>query len=368
MLARLRTFVLLGLILTLSGCSSLPYYAQAISGQMEIWRAEVPLEQAIDDSQLDQRTRETLKLIVEARDFAYSQLGFPDNGSYRSFANLNREYVVWNVVVAPRYSLEPKQSCFVVVGCFAYRGYFSESHAREFARGEQQVGNDIYVGGVSAYSTTGWFKDPVLSTMLNTSAEQLIETLFHELAHEWLYIKDDTSFNESYAVVVAEYSLKRWQQRRGIGISTIDGWARQQAILAIIAKTRDRLEALYANETDPDLLASGKALTFAELERDYRALKNRWSGYDGFDNWMLEPWNNAKLASVATYQDWVPFMRQLLALEDHDLVRFRARIAALGAQPAESRQACLNGYSDRGRYGARCPQEYRLAGRDAALP
>ncbi len=356
--AACRLALAMALTAFVAGCGSVPYYAQAIGGQLEIWRLRVPIDDAINDESVDQETRRRLELVRDARAFAHQALGLPDNGSYRHFADIGREYVVWNVFVAPRFGLEPKQSCFLFAGCFSYRGYFSKSSAEAYAREHRQLGLDVYIGGVSAYSTLGWFDDPVLSTLLHYDDEQLVETLFHELAHEWLYVKGDTSFNESFAVVVAEHGLSTWLRNQGQAPAR-HSWNRYQQILKMVLAARDQLEVLYGSKYSDGQMSERKASVFRTMHGHYARLKAEWGGYSGYDRWMEQPWNNAKLASVSTYSDWVPYLRAILMQQHQDLMRFGESVADLGQLPSATRQVCLSGFTEQ-HYSSPCPDRFRV--------
>ena len=207
-IARLLTIA--GAVLPLSGC----YLLQAAGGQMEISAKREPIAEVIADAATPPQLRARLEYVANARDFASRELGLPDNESYRSYADLDRPYVVWNVFAAPEFSVEPRRWCFPIAGCVVYRGYFSEEAAQHYASRLRRRGDDAAVGGVAAYSTLGHFKDPVLSTMLGWSDAQLAATLFHELAHQVVYVPGDSEFNESFATVVEEAGLERWLTER----------------------------------------------------------------------------------------------------------------------------------------------------------
>src|SRR4051812_10885006 len=195
---------------SLCGC----YLIQAATGQMQIVSKRQPIAEVIRDPATSEKLKARLEYVAAARDFASRELGLPDNESYRSYADLGRPYVVWNVFAAPEFSVEPRQWCFPIAGCVVYRGYFSEAAAQRYARKLRRRGDDVAVGGVAAYSTLGHFKDPVLSTMLGWSDAQLAATLFHELAHQVVYVPGDSQFNESFATVVEEAGLERWLAAR----------------------------------------------------------------------------------------------------------------------------------------------------------
>src|SRR3954465_2418144 len=235
-------------LLLLGGCETLSYYKQAIGGQLEILHAARPIDTWLADPGTPAALRERLQLAQRIRGFASTQLALPDNASYASYAELGRAYVVWNVFAAPRLSVEPKKECFPFTGCVSYRGFFSEEDARRHVEGLQAEGYDVYVGGVVAYSTLGWFNDPLLSTFIRYPEAQLARLVFHELAHQVVYAHDDTAFNESFAVAVEEEGVKRWLQAEGRVAELEDfhaSQARRQKFAADVKDTITNLAAVY---------------------------------------------------------------------------------------------------------------------------
>ncbi len=283
-----------------------------------------------------------------ARVFAHTRMALPDNGSYRDYVELERDYVVWNVFAAGALSLDPQQSCFVIVGCLSYRGYFSRQAAQAHADRLRAAGYDVYVGGVSAYSTLGWFDDPVLSTILAYDDLRLVEILFHELAHQQLYVKNDTTFNESFAVAIAGAGLEAWLAADGRSpTAALEAQRRETELMALLMDTRAALERLYASAVPSAEKHAGKARLFAELDTAYTSLKATWGGNDEYDRWMAEPWNNAKISSIATYNDYVPAFRALLASVDGDFARAYADAAALAVLQPPARRRCSKTTSNR---------------------
>lgn len=321
-------------ILLLVAFAAVPgcYYAQAVRGQFDVLKRRTPVEEVIADPATDPALAARLATLADARDFATRELMLPDNGSYRSYADLERDYVVWNVIAAPEFSLEAKTWCYLFVGCLAYRGYFDEAGARRTAARLRDDGYDVYVGGVAAYSTLGRFADPILNTMLSRDDAELVALLFHELAHQRLYLDDDTAFNESFATAVAEIGLARWLEARGEPAVAAEWSERQRraaARLELIDETRERLRALYAQPLPAATLRERKAEAFAALER---ALDARGEG-----NWPGELFNNAWLASVALYRGNVPAFRALYADCGRELGCFYAEVEKLGELGAAER-------------------------------
>jgi len=330
------------LSVTLGGCATLSYYGQAVTGQWDLMRRRIPLDELIDAAGTETELRRKLILVASAREFATRELNLPDNGSYRSYADLERNYVVWNVFAAPELSLEPVSSCYLFVGCLSYRGFFNEDRARRFGADLSAAGNDVFVGGVAAYSTLGWFDDPVLNTMLVWDDIRIIEVIFHELAHQLIYAEDDTVFNESFATALARVGVERWlAQNNRVDEHTAENDERQNQFFELLLGYRGKLETVYSGMENNDLKRAAKKRLFDELLDRYRELKATWNNYNGYDDWMAEDLNNAKLASIATYHDYVPAFRSILDKVDNDLNRFYASVEALLSWSIEQRKQCL---------------------------
>jgi len=343
MLLDVRIFALL-LLLPLSGCGSL-YLAQAAAGQWGVMAAREPIETVVADPATPQELRARLEQVMAAREFASRELALPDNASYRQYAALDRPYVVWNVVAVPEFAIEPKEWCFPIAGCIAYRGYFSEQRARNYALTLESRGYDVVVGGVAAYSTLGRFADPVLSTMMGYGDAQLVGVIFHELAHQVVYVAGDSAFNEAFAVAVEQEGLARWLAWRG-ELGQLDAWRRSRAaqtqLAALFATHRELLQRLYASDLDAPAMRERKRAILAGLAAEVRALEARSGmriGYGHIDAGL----NNAHLASVATYFDCVPGFERLLAAQGGDLPRFYAAVKALAREPLAARHAAVCG-------------------------
>jgi predicted aminopeptidase len=268
----------------------------------------------------------------------------PDNGSYRSYADVKRSYVVWNVVAAPEFSVEPKRWCFPIAGCVAYRGYFTEARARNFANSLRAQGFDVFVGGVPAYSTLGKFADPVLNTMLDYGDSELAAIIFHELSHQLIYAAGDSEFNEAFAVTVEQAGLERWLKLRGRE-DELQRYKsrrqRQQQFLALFTRTRGKLAALYAQKLPPETMRERKRAVFATLESDIRDLEKQLGARSPYRDWMAQGLNNSHLASVATYFDCMPGFERLLAVNNGDLPAFYAAVRELARKPRAERHAQL---------------------------
>jgi len=334
----------------LAGCSAIEFYWQGITGQVDLLARAKPMGEIIETTP-DPALKARLERVRTIRAFASRELALPDNRSYTTYADLGRPFVVWNVFAAPELSLSPRQWCFPVAGCVAYRGYFAEGDARAEAARLAEAGDDVHLGGVPAYSTLGYFDDPVLSTFIRFREVELARLVFHELAHQVVYVKDDTSFNESFATAVEEAGLERWlaaerATRGAAAVAELEADAARGRRIraefrAMIAATRERLAALYAGTASDDEKRAGKAAAFAAMRAEYERQKAASDGFPAFDRWFAGGANNAGIAAAGLYADRVPQFRALLAAENGDLSRFYDRVKALAALPAADREPAL---------------------------
>jgi predicted aminopeptidase len=340
MLTKFCTWALLAACLLLQGC----YVAQAARGQMQIVNAREPIKQVLDDPATPGDLKARLETVRAAREFASRELGLPDNDSYTTYADLKREYVVWNVVASPEFSVDPREWCFPVVGCVAYRGYFKEAKARKFAAKLRGEGFDTVVEGVPAYSTLGKFKDPILNTMLGYGDDELASMIFHELAHQVIYIPDDTSFNEAFAVTVEREGLSRWLAARGRPEDLtrhLRRRERQEAAMRIVKRHRDQLAAIYSSGAPADEMRARKQAEFATLVAELKALDAQYGVQSALATELEAAPNNARLASLATYYDCVPGFERVLQENQRDLPRFYEAVRKLAELPKETRHAQL---------------------------
>jgi predicted aminopeptidase len=339
-----RPFALLLLITVLSGCASPLYYAQAISGQLEILAKRRPVEEVFADPATPPEIRHQLELVQRLREFASRELLLPDNRSYRTYADLERPFAVWDVFAAPELSLEPKHWCFIVAGCVSYRGYFARDKAEQFAASLKQKGYDIYVGGVPAYSTLGWFNDPLLNTFIHRSEAELAGLLFHELAHQKIYVSGDSAFNESFATVIELEGVKRWFQQSG-NAKEAEAYRqkiqRREEFTALVLRHRAPLAKIYASNLSEAEKRAAKVRVFEELRNDYAKLKTGWNGYPAFDNWFTQDLNNAHLVAIGLYSQYVAAIQVLLAQHGGDLASFYREVEKLAQLPPDERAVAL---------------------------
>ena len=310
-------------VLLVVGCQSLSYYTQAIGGHLKVMANARPIDDWLADPATDAQLRERLETARRIRAFASKQLGLPDNGSYLAYADLNRPAVVWNVFAASAFSVEPKAECFPFAGCVSYRGFYSEAEARRHADKLREDGYDVYVGGVPAYSTLGWFDDPLLSTFIRYPDAQLARLVFHELSHQLVYAKGDTTFNESFAVTVEQEGVRRWLAAEGRTGELEEFRAtqeRRREFAQRVKQTRERLAVVYRTSESQQNMLEQKRGEWQRLRQSYPGIP-------------AEP-NNAFLASIAAYTELVPAFEQLLA-ESGSLEAFYRRTKALATKPAE---------------------------------
>jgi predicted aminopeptidase len=332
--------IVLGLAVPIAGC----YELQAMSGQFSLLHKREPIPKVIANPATPQTLRSQLQAVSSIRDFASRELGLPDNGSYRSYADTGRSYVVWTVFAAPEFSVEPKCWCYPVIGCVAYRGYFAERNARKLAERLRAAGYDVDVHGAAAYSTLGAFDDPVLNTMLGWGDVDLAGVVFHELTHQLLYVRGDASFNESLAMLVEEEGVRRWLLAQDREHDFAGYSARLQLyaqVTGILLDSRAELRTLYASATDRATMQAGKREIFANLQREYHRRRAAWSADMGFDAWFDAGLNNAQLASIATYESCLPGLKRELAALHGDLPAFYQRMRVLAKMPAARRDALV---------------------------
>ena len=359
----LAALCLLALAACVASCGTLGFYGQAIKGQYQIVAHQKPIEKLIADPQTPARLKEQLELVQRLRVFAEKELRLPVNGHYRKYADLHRPYVVWNVEAAPQFSMQPKSWRYPLVGRLDYRGYFSETGATNYARSVAAQGYDVYVQGVAAYSTLGWFTDPVLNTFIDSEEPQLAEVIFHELSHQRLFAPSDTDFNEAFATTVGQEGARRWllaQANTNLCGQYLLSLRRNGQFVRLVLDARIRLEKVYGDTRDregkvkaaanlpapADQLLDAKRAVFDDLRHDYARLKAGWDGWAGYEAWFAGELNNARLNSVASYYDLVPGFEQLLRVCDGDFETFFQSAERLSKMPKPKRHQWLEDLSN----------------------
>lgn len=330
-------------VFALGGCAQLNYFVQAAHGQFSLLSEAKPIDEWLTNPATEDKLKTKLGAVRDIHRFAINELQLPDNGSYQTYADLKRQYVMWNVVATPEFSLEPVKWCFPIAGCVNYRGYYNKADAEAYAAELRREGYDVDVSGVPAYSTLGWFRDPVLSTFIGHPEAELARLIFHEMAHQVVYVAGDSSFNESFATAVEEVGIELWVARKG-DEKLREGYAaykhRKQDFLQLLLKHRHALKASYENKTSVEDKRREKSRIFSSLKSDYELLKSSWGGYRGYDRWFAEPLSNAHLSSVATYHDHVPAFRSMLA-RHNTLGQFYEAVRALSRLDQSERQVRL---------------------------
>ncbi len=327
----------------LTGCATLAWYGQAVNGQLDLLSRREHIADLIANPDTDEGLRRRLELVLQIRRYAQQELALPDSRSFRHYADLERPAAVWNVIAAPRFSVEPKTWCYPIAGCVAYRGYFDRERAQAAAQRLAGEGFDVTLTPAVAYSTLGWFADPVLNTMMGWSDARLAGFLLHELSHEKLYVAGDSAFNEAYASLVEREGVKRWLDQQN-DPDLLAQWTRSEAFRADLVKqlllTRQRLSTLYASDLDATTMAAAKADAFRRSQKAIGELADEYA-IDQLAGWLSRPLNNADLALVATYEAGVEAFAGLLAECDQDWNCFHRRSASIAAQGASARQTFL---------------------------
>ena len=321
------------------------YLWQATRGHLSIWWSARPVDGVLADPATRPLLRDQLELARRIRRFAVTSLGLPDNGSFTRYAQLDRPHVVWNVQAAPELSLEPIRWCFPVAGCVAYRGYYRREEAEAFAEGLRAEGLDVQVAGVSAYSTLGWFDDLLLSTFIHQPEPDLAQLIFHELAHQVVWVPGDTRFNESFATAVELIGVERWLAHAAVDPAVHADWLarreRRARVLALLAETAGRLRALYGSALPDEQKREGRRQAFSDLRAAFAALRAQSPEFSAWDRWFAQPLGNAHLMSVGLYHDLVPAFMAIYRQHQENLPRFYEAVRALGALAPDERAARL---------------------------
>jgi len=333
------------LLLALQGCTGISYYAQSVNGHVRLLSARQNVEKLIDDPSQPRDLRAEMAAARDIRRYATEELALPDNDSYRTYVDTQRDYVTVAVFAAPEFSLTAQTWCFPVFGCVPYRGYFSKEAALKFATETREQGLDVYVSGITAYSTLGWFSDPLLNTMFTEDETYLAGLVFHELAHQRFYVRNDTAFNEAFAVAVETTGVRKWLTDRNdaAGLRRYEaGRTREAEFVALLGEAREELRAVYGGPGSEEEKRAAKAAAIERLRARYRRLRNgRWGGYDRYDGWFDGPINNAKLAASGFYNDLVPAFEQLFEVCSGSYPKFYAAVERLGALDRAQRHDAL---------------------------
>jgi predicted aminopeptidase len=342
--AKLVTLAMMGLLSC--ACGSLRYYGQAVRGQAALVLHRQPVDEVLRDPATDASLAARLRLAQQARIFAVQHLDLPDNRSYTGYVDLHRPYVVWNVFATPPFSVEATLQCFPIAGCVAYRGWFSEAGAKADAARKRAHGDDVWVGGVPAYSTLGWFADPILSSMLSWDDDELDGTIFHELAHQLVYAKGDTAFNESFATFVQTEGLREWRLSRGLPTLPDRAGVMEKGFTHLVLDLRARLKSLYASGVDRHAMALGKQHEIEAFRRRYAQWRdNHWPNDHRYDAWVSRPINNARLLPFGLYDRWTPAFAVVFRQAACRWSAFYKSVRQLAREPAARRDQALQALS-----------------------
>jgi predicted aminopeptidase len=332
-----RLLILVSCLL-LGGCASLRYYAHVAHGQASLLAHRRPIARVVRDPATDPQLARRLRLAGQARQFASTRLDLPRNRSYTSYVELHRPYVAWNVFATPPYSVEAVPQCFPIAGCVAYRGYFDLARAKARAAQLEAQGDDVWIGPVPAYSTLGWFADPIVSSMLRWDDDELAGTIFHELAHQKLYVKGDTAFNESFASFVEQEGVREWRQARGLPPPDPRGQAMERDFTRLVLDLRKHLGELYAGSHDEAVLERGKQAQVEAFRRRYAQWRDsRWPGDHRYDAWVQAPINNARLLPFGLYDRWTGAFAVLFERAGRRWGAFYAAVSELAGEPEPGR-------------------------------
>jgi predicted aminopeptidase len=333
------------LVLCLCGCSAPGYYLQVLAGQRSLMKSRQDIHTLLNDPSTPPELAERLESAERIKAFAQDQLGLPVDGSYSTYVDVKGEALVWNVVATGEFSLAPKKWCFPVAGCVPYRGFFEQQKARESADRLSRKGMDVLVSPAAAYSSLGWFSDPLLSTMFSASGTRLAGYLFHELAHQRLYVKNDSAFNESYASFVEDAGVRAWlafNQEQ----DELQSWLRLQAVgkdfSGLVRKTRADLAGLFAGGGSETDMRARKTEILAEFEQAWRRLSDaRWQGKRYYQAWFREPLNNARFALFNTYEGGHCAFQALWEESSGDWQKFHRLAEKQSRLPGGERRAWL---------------------------
>ena len=354
----MRSLISIPLLLLICGCSDFGYYWHNASGHMAVMNQRVDIEELIADDSTEAELRERLRLVQQLRRFAIERLDLPNNGSYSSYVRLGRPWVVQNLFAAPEFSTRLHEWCYPLIGCASYRGYYNEERLLAYADELRAQGLEIHIGRVPAYSTLGWFDDPVLSSFIGWPEYRLAGLLFHELTHQRIYIDDDTTFNESLASAVQQAGTELWLRSKNdsAGLREFSRWlAYRGEVIALIVATRERLAAIYASESSEAEKREQKAGQFAAASAEHGRIAQRHGVDNGFKRWFAAGLNNAKIGSVSAYNSRVQAFLNMLQARDQDFTAFYRDVQRVGELEQEARERCLDAWASNSATSSACP-------------
>jgi predicted aminopeptidase len=347
MLPKIRLLFVLLSMAGLVACADMGYYLHSVKGHFDIIQQKQDIDKILQDKNVPDKLKQRLRLVQSIRDFAFSELKLPESDSYTEYADLKRSYALQNLFAAGEFSINAKQWCYPFIGCAGYRGFFDQQRLDEFVSKLRKQHYDIYVARVSAYSTLGWFDDPVLNTFINWPDEFLAGLIFHELAHQQLYVDGDSRFNESFATAVQHAGVEKWLQQQGFKQRLKRYRQRQvnrQKVFDLIKQARADLKQLYQRDITDQEKRKLKVKYLRDLKQRYQSFSESIQHNDGFQRWFQGELNNAKLVSISTYNDWVPVFSEILRRQKGDFAAFYQQVLQLSKIPLEQRQSCFDGW------------------------
>ncbi len=355
----MRYLISIPLLLLLCGCTDFGYYWHSARGHLAVMNQRVDIEDLLEDQATTVELRERLVLVQEIRRFSVARLALPENDSYRSFVELDRPYLIQNLFAAPEFSTSLQRWCYPIIGCASYRGYYDEERLRTYVDELESAGLEVHIGRVSAYSTLGWFDDPVLSSFINWPDHRLAGLLFHELTHQQIYIDDDTTFNESLASAVQLVGTELWLESRGQQdeLEKLSRWSSYRAeVIELIESTRRRLARIYDTDSSDADKRNDKAGVFADARNSHRDIASKHGVSGGFSAWFAGELNNAKIGSVAAYNSQAPAFINMLRAQELDFAAFYDYVAAVGELGKAERDSCLDAWSRQHTSKDDCPE------------
>jgi predicted aminopeptidase len=356
----MRKFFPLVLVLLLSACSDIGYYWHSTKGHLALMNKRVDIDVMLQQPDLDSDLRQRLLLVQQIREFSIDQLALPESGSYTSYAQLDRPYVLRNLFAASEFSTQLHSWCYPIVGCTSYRGYYDEELLNEYVMQLKAQNFDTYISYVPAYSTLGWFDDPVLSSFIDWPDYRLAGLLFHELSHQRIYIDDDTQFNESLSVAVQLAGTGLWLKsaNESAQMDEFERWIEyRREVILLIEATREKLRQLYETESEDAIKRDKKAAIFTTSREGYAVISERLNYKDGFEGWFAGELNNAKIGSVSAYNTYTPAFMAMLKALDYNFSAFFDSVEEIGEMDRAAREQCLASWIDGTPVGYRpCPK------------
>jgi len=341
---RLALFFFIFLLKACSCSMDIRYIGHVAKGEAKILMHCTPITEVLADPETSPKLKENLEKVQQIREFAVRELGLPATKSYLDYVDTGRQYVQWSLTATPEFSVTPEAWCFPIAGCSSYLVFYDEKLALVYRNKLKKKGYDVSVRGVSAYSTAGWFNDPVLNTYFFLPDNKLALDIFHEMGHEKLRAKNDTAFSEAFAEFVGETGEVLWA-RKNYGEKSVqkimEERERMKAIDTLVGKTRHELIALYRTKLPTEEIRRQKAAIFQQMKQEYAELRKTWNEYNGYDNWMNSPWNNARIAHHNEYTGMAPLFQKIYDHCGQQLECFYTKAGELAELPKENRDLAI---------------------------